>query len=220
MRISIYFLIILIDLASVIGAVLLGKTPQEFFEEGKFITWLSCVHLAVLGGICLCSLLLLSHQEDRTREVKIRTAFWALCCAGFFFLCVDEWFEVHENLDFMIHHVLGIKETSLTDRLDDLIVLLYGVLFAIGAFKFYKEVLEHKGMVRWLVAALVLFFIMCIFDFVSNDDYLYQFFTNDRGLDKEIGIILGTIEDSFKLLAEGAFVIAFMEGFHSAFNKR
>jgi hypothetical protein len=31
---------------------------------------------------------------------------------------------------------------------------------------------------------------------------------------------LGTIEDSFKLLAEGAFVIAFMEGFHSAFKNR
>lgn len=220
MRISIYFVIILIDLASIIGSVLLGKTPQEFFEEGEFITWLSCVHLAVLGGICLCSLLLLSHQECRTREVKVRTAFWALCCAGFFFLCADEWFEIHENLDFWIHNTLGMKETHLTDRLDDLIVLLYGVLFVTGAFKFYKEVLEHKGMVRWLVVALVLFLIMSIFDFFSNDDYLYQFLANDRGLDKEIGIILGTIEDSFKLLAEGALVIAFMEGFHSVFNKR
>lgn len=174
----------------------------------------------MLGGICLCSLLLLSHQEHRTRDAKRKAAFWALCCVGFLFLCVDEWFEVHENLDFWIHHSLKIKETSLTDRLDDLIVLLYGALFAIGAFKFYKEVWEHKGMVRWLVVALALFLIMSIFDFVSNDNYLYQFFTNDRSLDKEIGIILGTIEDSFKLLAEGAFVIAFMEGFHSAFKNR
>ncbi|MBI5187215.1 MAG: hypothetical protein HZA01_16035 [Nitrospinae bacterium] len=220
MRISIYFVIIIIDFASIIGSVLLGETPQEFFEEGQFITWLSCVHLAVLCGICLCSLLLLSHQEHRTADAKRKMLFWVLCCAGFFFLCADEWFEIHENLDFWLHHALGIKETHLTDRLDDLIVLLYGVLFAIGAFKFYKDVLECKGMVRWLVIALVLFLIMSFFDFLSNDDYLYQFLANDRGLDKEIGIILGTIEDSFKLLAEGAFVIAFMEGFHSTLNKR
>jgi len=215
MRSFIYLVIIFFDCASIAGAVWLGHPAQEYFEEERFITWLSCIHLAVAAGISLCNLIALSHRDSRTRNTWRQIWFWGLCCIGFFYLATDEWYMIHENLDFWIHHILHMKETSLTDRIDDLIVLLYGVLFCLGCRIFYKDFWDHKVMVRWLVAGLSLFLLMSLLDFVTNDYYLYQFFTDNRGLDEEIGMILGTLEDSLKLLSEGVLVIALLEGFHA-----
>jgi len=144
----VYLIILLVDGASIAGAVRMGHPAQEFFEEGRFITWLSCIHLAVTAGISLCSLITVNHLAPPGREKTRRAGFWGRCCLGFLYLCADEWYLIHANLDF-----------------------------------------------------------------ITNDYYLYRFVTDNRALDEEIGMVLGTVEDSLKLLAEGVLMIAFLEGF-------
>lgn len=58
---------------------------------------------------------------------------WAIIASGFLFLAADEVLRIHENLDQLIHYVFGLKETNLTDRIDDLIVGMYG-LVGIGVY--------------------------------------------------------------------------------------
>ena len=48
--------------------------------------------------------------------------------AGFVFLAADDAFLIHENLDFKIHAALGIETTTWTDRIDDILIGVYGVV--------------------------------------------------------------------------------------------
>ena len=56
---------------------------------------------------------------------------WGLIAGGFVFLAVDEALQIHERLDFVIHKALNIRETALTDRLDDAIIAT--MLFSVWA---------------------------------------------------------------------------------------
>ncbi len=219
MRLSIYFVIIFVDTACVAMALLLGVDPQQYPRVLKFITWFSCAHLALIAGVSLCSLYALDYkrvdQEDRSKEAW----FWFICCAGFLYLSADEGMGLHQKLDFWLHQWLKVHETSLTDRLDDLIVLIYGIIALFVVLKFYRNVWEEKNMGFWLMVGFGLFFTMSFFDFLSNDEYFYPFFMEDRSMDKRFGILLGILEDSFKLFAEAAFLIGFLEGFQSVLRK-
>jgi len=215
-HIFVYIILILIHITCIVLSILSGDTPEEYFQEGRFMTWLSSINLAILSGISLCSFFVLTYQKPHIKNKKLVLV--VLCSAGFVFLSADDWFKIHENLDFMIHEKCGIKETSLTDRLDDLIVLIYGIAGISVTYLFCKSFWNERKTKIWLLISIILFLIMVMIDFVSNDDYLYKYFTDNRNLDYKIGMILSVIEDSCKDLAETALIISFLEIFQSLFK--
>lgn len=211
--IIIYAIIFIANISSILFSILFSDTPDKLFMEGEFITWLSCVNLIMLAGISLCSLLIISFFEKSVNNRKNMFLFFSFCFLGFLFLGVDEWFLVHENLDIWIHKVFNINETSLTDRLDDLIVLVYGLYGSAVFFFFCRIFWQDKKIKRWLLISVILFSIMVLLDILGNDNYFYKYITDQSYLYFEISIVLGITEDSMKIMAETSLIIGFLEIF-------
>lgn len=213
--IIVYNTIIIVNISCILFSILFSDTPDKPFKEAEFITWLSCVNLVMLSGISLCSLFVISFFETCVSNRQGQFVFVLLCFLGFLFLGVDEWFQVHEKLDFWFHKVLNIEETSLTDRLDDLFVMIYGVSGVALFYIFCKKFWFDKNIKSWLLITISLFTIMVLLDMAGNDTYLYRYITDKTYLYNDISIVLGIIEDSIKVIAETSLIIAFLEIFQS-----
>ncbi len=130
-------LLILNSLAIGLAIIIYKNTGYNHFGEKGFITILSAVQLLVVS--------MLSYKIYQARGMMGRSSFWrdpsvvwAIIASGFLFLAADEVLRIHENLDKLIHYVFGLKETNLTDRIDDLIVGMYG-LVGIGVLIAYRD---------------------------------------------------------------------------------
>ncbi len=108
-----------------------------------------------------------------------------------------------------------MKETPLTDHIDDVILLMYGVIAVFFIKDFVREFRRHPGMVGWIVCGLIAFFIMSAMDFLSNNDETFTYFFRNLSYAKmrHSKDILAMAEDSFKLLGEAFFLSAFVVAF-------
>lgn len=201
----VYFDFLAITTALALGFVL-HENPTAYTGEGDFITWLSFVHLVVAGILagCICR---------RRTAGKAQGCFWfrpgfcwALVSFGFFFLAVDEVAKIHESLDHLVHRAFEIDETGISDRLDDLFVLIYG-LCGIAVLSVYKkEFLRFRAALPLLVAGGSLFLFMLVLDAVGNrNDVIVA-----MGVGHREGEVLrswiGGIEEGLKLFAEAALL--------------
>jgi hypothetical protein len=93
---------------------------------------------------------------------------WLLMAAGFIYLALDEALSLHERLDIFIHHVFAIEETGITDRLDDVIVLFFGIVGAVVMFFHRREFRLLNGFRRLLVPGFVFLVLMVAFDTLNN----------------------------------------------------
>ncbi|WP_439183592.1 hypothetical protein [Carboxylicivirga taeanensis] len=135
---------------------------------------------------------------------------WLLISIGFVFLAMDEQFMIHEKMDHFIHHVLQIQETSLSDRIDDVIILLYGVIGLVTLAKFRHQLLNCKPGLLVLILGGALLAASVVLDIVTNDDTLAQLVSTNQ--DKLHAIHhLGTItEEVCKIFSETCFIAAFL----------
>ncbi|MEA3305636.1 MAG: hypothetical protein U9R52_02360 [Candidatus Omnitrophota bacterium] len=139
-----------------------------------------------------------------------------ISAAGFLFLGFDDLFSLHENADKLIHFLLRIKETSLTDHLDDIILLAYGIIAVFFIKDFVKEFRKHPYMVKLIICGLFLFFIMFCLDFISNNlqTFSHFFFGKMSYADlKHRQDVFKMIEESFELIGEASFLAAFAASF-------
>ncbi len=134
---------------------------------------------------------------------------------GFLLLGLDDTLSLHENMDRLIHIVLRIKETSLTDHIDDIIVLIYGIVAIFFIKDFVKEFRKHPYMVGLIVGGFIAFFAMFCFDFISNNEETFMYFLGELGYHdmRHKKDMFSMIEDSFKLLGESFFLAAFVAAF-------
>ena len=94
-----------------------------------------------------------------------RRVFWATAALGMAILAIDHLFWIHERLDEAIHHMLGWNERHpVTDHLDDVIVLGYGLIAAAVLWRFRRELLDLPWFVFPLTAAACLFAAMVVLD--------------------------------------------------------
>ena len=128
--------------------------------------------------------------------------------AGFLFLAADDLFLIHEDMDRRIRFAFNLAETGLTDRIDDLLIGLYGVV-GIGVLVAYREEWRPYRQARPLLSwGFVLLFLMVALDLLTNrDDILSLVFTAERAA--VLRIWLSHIEDSLKIFAEALFLVAF-----------
>lgn len=94
------------------------NTVNHFAEDG-YITTISVIQLLAICLLVIC--IHFSHKKETASSL------WLVIAFGFFFLAADELFQIHENLDNQVHQLLYLQESAFTDRLDDLLVGLYGV---------------------------------------------------------------------------------------------
>lgn len=190
------------------SAILLYRlTGKDHFGECGFITTLSIIQLLAIAG--------LSFRIHEVRQTKSwpsmwrdPAALWGVVALGFLFLAADEQFRIHENLDFWIHDLLNLRETGWSDRIDDLLVGLYG-LIGIGVLTAYRrELVDYKNALPYLVIGFLALFVMVALDAITNrNDVLTLLLTPE--LADAVHDWLHLTEDAFKVFSEVFFIAAF-----------
>ena len=204
---SILLLTLFINLLFVGIGLFIGKTPEQYFaKEASYITWVSFLQLLIISN--------LSWQTFKLK--KNRSLLWAIIAVGFLFLATDEVIRIHENLDHIIHRIFHMKETAISDRLDDAIVGIYG-LIGIWVLYFYREELsKYKKILPLIVISLIFVFSMVFSEMIVNRNDVIPIFISDHGLRKTLYSLFKVLEETFKLLAEGVLLSTFYYCFKTA----
>jgi len=208
-----------IDICVIVVAVVLGQTQRwttsQFFAENGFVTYFSSLQLLVLAWLGWKTLQLRSVQSN-SRVWEPPVLVWLIISAFSLYLFMDEFFRLHENIDLIIHRFLGLEESALSDRIDDLLVCSYGLLALLGSYLFSGELKRYARTFPFFAAGFVLFFLMIILDILTNRNDVLQIIFTDRLLANKLYHRLGLIEDMLKLFSEGLFLGAFYYCFEIA----
>ena len=198
------------DFLAVLLALGLGfawhQNPTAYTGEGDPITWLSFAHLLVTGslagGVFYCR-----TGGSLDPAVWRQPVFvWLLIALGFLFLAVDEVAKVHESLDRSVHRFLQRPETALSDRLDDAILLGYGLVGAAVLYVYRSELLSYRTVLPLVVCGFVLFLFMGLLDALVNRPDVFLFMGISQEGSVSLGKWLGGVEEGLKILAEAAFL--------------
>lgn len=203
-----------LNLAAIILALIVhfqgGRDP---FGERGFISFLSVFQLLAIAYLAHKILRLKTRISPSLK--KATKLFWQIVCWGFVFLAADEFFSIHEVTDLLIHDIFNLHETPVTDRIDDVIVALYG-LFGVGLLWLNRgEITVHKRALAFLKQGFLLMIVMVAIDAFSNDQGLLERFFIPSTADV-IQHSLYQLEDSIKILIEAFFMLAFYVIFTAA----
>jgi hypothetical protein len=123
--------------------------PALRFQERQAITYLSSNQLAataLLGWI----LFLLRDRLRRGDAARDPARwFWAVSAVGFFYLMLDESFQLHEGMDSGVARFFGVKEDP---KLDGASTLAYGAAAAGLCYWFRSEIFRYRQTVRLFAA--------------------------------------------------------------------
>lgn len=194
----------------------LSKTgnPGRYFGEGRFTTFISCGQLLVVALLAWLTFLARRRQAVAVRRsVFSGPALWAFIAAGFVFLAADDAFKIHENFDFVIHELLHLPETPLTDRIDDALIALYGVVGCGFLWAYRRELLAFKEILPPLGAGFVGLALSVACDVISNDDSGVRWFYQTEPVPQQLAGWFSAGDGAFTLLGEGFFVAAFYVAF-------
>lgn len=188
-------------------ALLLGKPPSIYFQETSLICWVSWIQLLAIAYI--------THKTYKiTQKIALgnfrqKQRFWRLISIGFLFLAVDEVLQIHERTDKLLHYILNLQETAVTDLLDDIIVACYVIVALIFLARNYPIIKQYKKSFVWFIIGFGLTFLMVVLDLLTNNHVILENFINDSERLKVISSWLKTVEDSAKIIAEGMFLVGF-----------
>ena len=207
-------LIVLFDISvlglTILHAILRQKSPMRYFGETGIITWFSCLQLLVLCGLSWYIYVIRKKAENVTDSHKPSHELWKWIAGGFLYLAIDEKAKIHENLDRLIHQIFAIEETRLTDSMDDIFVLCYGLLGLYLLYKFREEFKHYFGVIHLFGIAFFLKLLMVALDIYTNDETVFADWFSNPEQGKILLDWMQTLEDSFKILAEGVFIGAFL----------
>lgn len=194
-------ILVTINVAVVGLSVLAGireENIETYFDEGSIVTWLSAIQL-LAGSIVSATLYRLRSKQ--LRGWRSPGLIWLLIALGFVFLAADELVQIHENLDIWLHSVLNIQESPITDRIDDAIVGLYGILAAGLVYQYRREIKRHRKVFPFMLSGFAMLSAMIFLDFLTNgDDVLVALLGNDTGLVAKTA--LEVAEEFCKLMVE------------------
>jgi hypothetical protein len=126
------------------------NNPARHFGEARAGTYYS--------GVLLVASAVLSLAIARRLAGHPLAKFWLVACVGFFFLTADELALIHEGADKWLHAQFGWDpDDPITDHLDDAIVILYGLVALVWAFRYRDTLLRLRWATRLLVAAFAAF---------------------------------------------------------------
>ena len=199
-------------LAVVLALVIYHHGGRDHFGERGFITFLSTFQLLAIAWL-----------SDKTAQIRKASPgaenhqsalLWRIIAWGFIFLAADEFLAIHEVTDLFIHDVFNLQETSLTDSIDDFIVLLYGIFGAWILWVNRLELKPHKQAIAFLKRAFVLLFLMIGLDFFANGQKLLELFL-DPATANTVQFHLYHLEDSLKVFIEALLIAAFYSIFRT-----
>jgi len=211
---SILFSVLLFDILAIGTALLFGFMKGDFgeyFGEHYPITWLSFVQLIIISGLSW-SVFKLYKVKFNLHDWRSPHTIWAIIAVVFLFLACDEKFGIHEALDRFIHWGLNIKETPLTDRLDSILIGLYGLIGIAGLYYYREELKKYVAIYPFLLVGFILLFASVGLDILTDrHDIIHNIALHNW---------LTVIEESFKVLSECMFLVGFYHCFQIAKRKK
>jgi hypothetical protein len=202
------FLVLLWNTLAAVAAIVIFKyTGVDHTREGGFITILSILQLLGISGL---SYLILRARSLPGKRAVWRQPYvvWGVISLGFLFLAADDLFRIHENADHLIHQVLRLQETPLSDSIDDALIGLYGLIGLGVLIACRDELRTYRTALPYIVCGFLLLFVMVAFDMITNNiDVLPLFLDRDRA--EVVDDWLSIAEDLLKVFAEGFFIVAF-----------
>ena len=202
--------LVYVDFLAVLLALGLGfawyQNPTAYTGEGDPITWLSFAHLLVTGGLA-GGVFYCRTGGGLDLAVWRQPAFvWLLMALGFLFLAIDEVAKVHESLDRSVHRLLQRPETALSDRLDDAILLGYGLVGVAVLYAYRSELVSYRAVLPLVICGFVLFLFMGLLDALANRPDVFLFMGISQEGSASLGKWIGGVEEGLKVLAEAAFL--------------
>jgi hypothetical protein len=156
------FVLLALCLATVAVLLWLGDAwhnePHHFFREHQIGTYLSFANLVATGGV--------SALIARRLRPAPSTRFWWWMAAVLVWTGCDDLFLIHEDIDRVIHALLGLDPNDpITDHIDDLIVAGYGVAALALAWVHRVHLASFPWMVLFLAMAFGLFAALVVLEF-------------------------------------------------------
>ena len=205
-----FSVLILVSSAAVISVLsfmgsYIHQSLDYFFHEGRFGTFYPVALLALSSLSCF-----FLHLRDAPslfsvfRQPLERRNIWFWCGFAFAYLSLDDLLEIHEKIDFKLHHWLdamtGIKSNAVTDKLDDLIVVFVLACAVWFLFKNRDIIASYPAMLASYIFACCLVALMVIFDFFTNGGFLLKALIG-KGMYSDLKSFLFVVEESFKIFA-------------------
>lgn len=172
------------------------------FRERRPMTIMSALMLVLVG---LISKNIFSIRKPITKDSKL----WFLLYIGFIYLALDDFIGIHEAIDHQICNIFGWDKHGPADKIDDLIIALYGVCGVGILLRYWRESLLFRHAWCYFSLAALGTILTVIFDFMGGEGELMLkwFPENERfALD-----ILDLAEEFSKIFAEICFVTAFLK---------
>jgi hypothetical protein len=196
---------LLLNVIAVAGGVAFHPDVGLFFDsEYTYINRMSAFQLYMLACV-VGSIFALRRRANADQGWRNPAWVWFLVWAGFLYLAADEMLEWHEHIDYGIHLLFNMQETALTDRIDDALLALYGMIGIAVLYAYRRELLRYRQQLPVIVLGFGLMFASVIFDTIANDSgrpYLPPWLGDHL-------TILIVAEEATKLLAEAVFLGAF-----------
>lgn len=120
------------------------------------LTWFSSVQLILVGISCLSISALSGIQNARGADPIDGGRLWGVLGIGFFFLAIDERFQIHERIREGIFKPHNIGTSLPGIGAGDFLLILYAAVGLIIAYKLFKSIKECAGARRWFIAAILL----------------------------------------------------------------
>ncbi|MEM7721893.1 MAG: hypothetical protein AAF376_05935 [Pseudomonadota bacterium] len=182
---------------------------SDYFGEGRAGTIASILLLLLISFTCF-KIHGRRPEHGAARFVEPRRI-WLIMSAGFLFLALDDALKIHENIDKLIHHVFDMVETAWSDRIDDLIIALYAATGAAVLYVFRDELSRYRFLFAYLMAGFAVLSVTIILDLVTNGLTFLTWLSGTEDAAISWKILLGTLEEVSKLVAEAIFLAGFLQ---------
>ncbi len=193
-------------------AIIRQKSPMRYFDETGIISWFSCIQLLVLSGLSVWIWRLRRPVTQRGDRPNPTPKIWKWIAAGFFYLALDEVVQIHEAIDYGIHDLFNLTENRFTDSIDDVILMLYGMVAGYLVYRFRSEFMHYRVTTGLMVAAIICGLLTIGLDIYTNVDLdgeieIFANFVPDLDDRRVLLDWVKAIEEAFKIWMEG-FLIA------------
>ena len=201
---------LLVSILSFLG-VYYYQSLDYYFHEG-YLGTLYPVGLLAISSLS-CFLFHLRETSSLTFIFKHplsqkNTWFW--CGFAFAYLSLDDLFEIHEKIDFKLHHWLdalaNIKSNAVTDKLDDLIVAIVLAVAVWFLLRYRKTFATYPIMQISYAFACFLVLLMVCLDFLTNGGTILKLILG-RSLYSDLKSFLFVTEESLKIFACSFLVV-------------
>jgi hypothetical protein len=194
----------------------LSRPIVMHFHENSWITRLSFVQLLAASVLAWMTFHLRAGKFS-LKNWRSPSTFWLIVAIGFAFLAIDEGFELHEIVQRAIFSAFDLKRNFFTVRINDLIMLLYGLAGVGVVWLYLPEIRRDRKVKNHLIFGFILLFIMIGVDTLGNKreiPFLASLFPTSTNT--QLRWNLKVLEETITLYSEAFFLGGFYAAFQAA----